>query len=197
MYQYINQKNPENNFVFGTHPSGRELTIEANGCGLCSATMIAWNLAGADVTLRDIAELAVQWGYHQFVVPHHVMKTFAPVLAEKFNLRMQTSCDGEELLECLHKGGMAIVHSCGDTEGHIGILSHFRHYVAVAAAEGRKVTILDPSLLPGKYEEEGRKGLAEVNGDEVIMDIDTLVSDCAGNIPRFFLFSKKDVLCEQ
>lgn len=192
MYKYINQKDPENNFVFGTHPSGRELTIEANGCGLCSAAMIAQNLAGADAALRDIAALAAQWGYHQFVVPHHVMKTFAPVLAEAFGLRMQTSCDGEELLECLHNGGMAIAHSCGDIDGHTGILSHFRHYVAVAAAEGRRVTILDPSLLPGKYEEEGRKGLVTVDGNEVRMDIDTLVSDCAGNIPYFFLFSKKN-----
>lgn len=192
MYKYINQKDPKNNFVFGTHPSGRDLTIEINGCGLCSAAMIAQNLAGADVSLKEIADLATKWGYHQFYVPHHVMKAFAPVLAEKFNLHMQTSCDGEELLECLHNGGMAIAHSCGDIEGHIGILSHNRHYVAIAAADGRKVTVLDPSLLPGKYEEEGRKGLAEVNGNEVYMDIDTLVSDCAGNIPYFFMFSKKN-----
>lgn len=192
MYKYINQKDPKNDFVFGTHPSGRELTIEKNGCGLCSATMIAQNLAGADVTLHDIAGLAVEWGYHQFLVPHHVMKTFAPVLAEKFGLRLQTSCDGEELLECLHNGGMAIAHSCGDIEGHIGVLSHFRHYVAVAAADGRTVTVLDPSLVPGKYDEDGRRGITTVKGDEVLMDIDTLVNDCQGNIPRFFLFSKKN-----
>lgn len=192
MYKYINQKDLSNNFVFGTHPNGRELTIEKNGCGLCSATMIAQNLAGADVSLRDVADLATKWGYHQFYVPNHVMKTFAPVLAETFNLRMQTSCDGNELLDCLHHGGMAIAHSCGDLEGHIGILSHNRHYVAVASAEGRTVTVLDPSLVPGKYDEEGRKGLVTVCGNEISMDIETLVSDCTGNIPYFFLFSKKN-----
>lgn len=193
MYKYINQKDPQNDFVFGIHtPSGRELTINKNGCGLCSATMIAQNLAGADVTLHDIADLAVEWGYSQFIVPHHVMKIFAPVLAEKFGLHLQTSCDGEELLECLHNGGMAIAHSAGDKDGHVGVLSNCRHYVAVAAANGREVTVLDPSLVPGKYDMEGRREVASVVGDEVHMDIDTLSNDCAGNIPRFFMFTKKN-----
>lgn len=56
---------------------------------------------------------------------------------------------------------MAVACSAGDRpeEDYIGVFSHGGHFIAVVGIEedGEHITVLDPSLMPDKYQEDGRR----------------------------------------
>ena len=72
----------------------------------------------------------------------------------------------EELDEWLATGGAAVVKVAGDrSDGHIGVFSTGWHYITVIykRTDGR-YALLDPYLYDGKYDEDGKQGLVEVDG---------------------------------
>ena len=195
MYKYINQLDPQNEKIWG-HLSkfgmDFDLSISKHGCGLCSLSMVIENLTGLDFTLDKVIELAQEWNYGGSGKTLCEMKVLGPVVAELFNLRFATTSIGEELLEWLQKGGMAIAHSNGDRENHVGIFTSGKHYVAVVGSKDRQVIVLDPSQTPDKFEKAGRKEYVTVNGHEIYVDYDVLAEDCEGKIPRFYLFANRN-----
>lgn len=198
MYKYISQLDPRNEVVWGhlskDLPWGHmdmDLNISKNGCGLCSLVMVIENLTGQEFPLSEAIRVAQEWNYGSSGKTLCEMKVLAPVVAEMFNLRFSTTSVGEELLEWVRSGGMAIAHSNGDREGHIGIMTSGKHYVAVVKADGRILTVLDPSQTPDKFELEGRKEHVTVNGHELYIDYEVLTEDCAGKVPRYYLFAKR------
>ena len=193
-YHYLSQLDPDNDFVWDhvkKFGSEFDLTIKKHGCGLCSLCMVIENLTQRSFPISEAAQMAREWNYGSSGPTICEMKVLAPVAADRFGLRFATTSDPEELMEWLRGGGMAIAHSNGDREGHVGILTSGKHYVAVVAAQGEMVTILDPSLTEEKYTTPGRKEFVQVNGSTISMHYRILSEDCLGKIPQFYLFSRK------
>lgn len=190
-YRYVSQLAEENAFAWDhVEKFGHsfDLTIDKHGCGLCSLSMVVENLTGKPFPLQEAAKMAKEWNYGASGPTLCEMKVLAPVAAETFGLRFACTSREDELMEWLEQGGMAIAHSNGDRPGHVGVLSHGKHYVAVAHAGGGKVLVLDPSLTGEKYREAGREQVT-VDGNLVYMDSRVLWEDCEGKIPRFYLFA--------
>ena len=100
-------------------------------------------------------------------------------------------------------------------EDYIGVFSHGGHFIAVVGIEedGEHITVLDPSLMPDKYQEDGRRDKVIVNGNVLHTTIKVLAEDCRyreikyyadgdfkkwleqeepdANKDRYFLFSPK------
>ena len=60
----------------------------------------------------------------------------------------------------------------------------------VICANEAELCILDPSLKDGKFEEDGRKGKVQVEGDFVYCDLKVLEKDTDNRSPRYYLFTR-------
>ncbi len=181
------------NFTEGMEPMNMPpANIAQAGCGLCCAVMVADQLIpNSQFTLEDAIDLsyAVK-GNEGFGTEY---EPFAPAFAEKMNLNWKGTNDLEELDQCLASGGVAVAKVGGDRkDGHIGIFTHGWHYILVIykRADG-KYAILDPSQTPTKYDEEGRKGLIEVDGNILYSPADILKEEIKLFDPGFYMFWRK------
>lgn len=169
-YVYYNQKKyPNVSYPLLTdYPEagfGRTTFAQA-GCGLCAASMLVENMLKRPFPLIESLELSVKVGGNHSIGTD--MHRLAPHIAERFSLEVKESAELSELLEHLKAGYQAIAYITGDRPeaGYTGVFSHGAHYVTVVAyeEERNRVVILDPSQLPGKFDEEGRTGKVEVDG---------------------------------
>ena len=171
-------------FVPGMAPLSNKTNIFQAGCGLCCAVMAADQLLpNSTFTLEDALDMSYASGADYGIGTEY--DPFAPAFAEKLGLQWKGANTLEELDACLANQGVAVAKAGGDRkDGHIGVFTHGWHYILVIGkrADGRYV-ILDPSLLPGKYDEEGRKGLVEV--------------DPAGDGKHNLIYASGEVLLEE
>ena len=197
--KYINQRDfPDWPYVTRTEmdeaqrEKGKTTTVRSSGCGLCSAIMVADRLrVDSQFGLGEAIDISYEVNANINVGTNY--KRFAPVFAERLGLEWVPTNDPEELRQCLRTGGAAVVHVGGDREGHVGVFSHKGHYIAAISQErDGRIAILDPSYKPGKYEEEGRKGLVEMkDGVIALCDMQVLIDDSANRDPHFHLFWRK------
>jgi len=196
---YINQLNyPDIPYITRTdlegadYEKGQRTTIKSSGCGLCAAIM-ALDRLFVDYDFDIDAALKISYdtkANHQKGTDYEI---FAPAFAEKFNLKLEMTCDVDRLKYCLETGGVAVAHSGGDRDGYIGVFTHGGHYVTVIGVEpDGRLAILDPSYKEGKYEEEGRAGKVEVkNGVIALCDPQVLADDTSNRDPSYYLFWRK------
>lgn len=197
--KYVNQKNyPDKPYITRAdmvgedYEKGLTTTVSSSGCGLCSAVMVAHCLVpDCEFEVGDALKMSYDTkANHRRGTDY---KRFAPVFAESMGFDLEMSNDPERLSYCLRTGGAAVLHVKGDREGHIGVFSHKGHYI-MAFAEERdgRIAVMDPSMVEGKYEEEGRKGLVEIkNGVIALCDMKVLVEDTLPAEPSFYLFWRK------
>lgn len=166
--------------------------VAAGGCGLCCAVMTADRLTpNSTFTLEDALDLAYASGGNAAAGTDY--GPFAPAFAEKMNYDWKGTNDFDELDEWLATGGVAVCEVDGDrNDGHIGVFTHGWHFMLVLykRADGR-YAILDPSLTPTKYDEEGRKGLVEVDGKMIYASREVLGEAVKLFDPGFYLFRRK------
>ena len=170
---------------------GLTTTVATSACGLCAAiTVVDRLLVNVDFTIEDAIQMSYDLNANRTPGTHYGI--FAPALAERFGLELETTDDPERLLYCLRTGGCAVAESGGDREGHIGLFTHGGHYITVIAEhkDGRLV-IIDSALKEGKYDEEGRKGKVEVKGALLLARLEDLVEDTANIKVPFYLFWRK------
>ncbi len=171
---------------------GRTTTVSSSGCGLCSAVMVSHRLIpDSKFELKDALKLSYDTNANHGRGTDY--KIFAPAFAESQGFDLEMTKNPERLSYCLRTGGAAVLHIKGDREGYTGVFSHGGHYVAAVAEErDGRIAVLDPSMVEGKYEEEGRKGLVEVkNGVIALCDINVLVEDTLPATYSFYLFWRK------
>ncbi|MBQ4050533.1 MAG: hypothetical protein IJD13_02810 [Oscillospiraceae bacterium] len=166
-------------------PSSPHGNIANNGCGVCSASMIAEYLTGKSFPVEDCAKAAKVCGAREGFGTD--MCIFAPVFAHMVGLQTSSTTDPDEVLAFLESGkGMAIANTLGDREDWTGVFSDERHYVVCATAENGVVGIWDPMLSPGRYEKPGRKGKVRLDGYTAYADFSVIANDCKGRIWHLF-----------
>lgn len=184
MYFYVNQTNyPHVSYPTMTdipELERKDSTVRTAGCGLCSASMVVTNLTGREFSLIDCLELSLAVNANHS--PGTDMDRLAPYVAERFDLDLVMTDDPELLRAHLLRGGMAIANATGDRpeDGYIGVFSHGGHYVAVVDIDEDQehITVLDPSQVPDKYQEEGRVGKVIENGFCLHTTMAVLAEDC-------------------
>ena len=197
--KYVNQKEyPDWLYITRTDlegaacEKGKTTTVSSSGCGLCSAVMVADQLLiHSNFELKDAIRLAYDSRANHEIGTDY--KIYAPAFAQKLGLKLEMTEDPERLRFCLRTGGAAVVHVGGDREGHIGVFSHGGHYIVAFAeeADGR-IAVLDPSYVPGKYDEEGRAGKVELKDQHICLcDMQVLIDDTQNRTPHYYLFWRK------
>ena len=100
--------------------------------------------------------------------------------------------DAARMLQFLkNKEGMVVANSGGNREGYTGVFTKGGHFIVLAEANGRTITVLDPNLYEGKFEEPGREGKVIVEGNLAFTDVQVINEDCSNRTPAYFLFRKK------
>lgn len=171
---------------------GKATTVRSHGCGPCCAIMVLDRLVPDYVfDLKDAVKLSYDCGANHIGGTDY--ERFAPKFAEKFGLELEMSNDAERLTYCLRTGGAAVILVKGDRDGYVGVFGHNEHYVAAISEErDGRIAVLDPSYIPGKYEEEGRKGLVEMKNSFIALcDIQVIINDTVLPKPCFYLFWRK------
>ena len=197
--KYVNQKAyPDWLYITRTgldeaeREKGKTTTVYSSACDLCSAVMVADRLLPeCDFDLRAALRLSYETNANHRLGTDYLR--FAPAFAQLLNLDWAATSDPQEMLECLRTGGVAVALVHGDREGRVGVFSHSGHYVVVLSQErDGRLAILDPAYLPGRYDEEGRKGLVELKyGIVAHCALEVLAEDAAPRDPCYFLFWRK------
>ncbi len=162
------------------------------GCGLCCAVMAADRLTpNSDFTLEDALDLSYAVHANEGIGTEY--DPFAPAFAEKMGYEYKGTNDLKELDEWLATGGVAVTKVGGDMkDGHIGVFTHGWHYIITIGkrADGRYI-IMDPSQTPEKYNEKGREGKVEVDGNLLYCTGDVLKEEIKIFDPGFYMFRRK------
>ena len=167
--------------------------ISNNGCGVCSAAMLAENLLGVTFPPEAAARFAKMvgaretWGTDLYI--------FSPAFAAHLGMSVRDTEDAEEALRFLQeKRGMVIANTQGDRkdDGYIGVFSNGGHYIVIAGAEASTVKVWDPMYKEGsgRFDIPGRKGKVRLDGTDAYADMSVLKQDCKDR--PFFLFEKLD-----
>lgn len=171
---------------------GGPANIAQAGCGLCCAVMVADQLTpNSDFTLEDALQLSYDSGANYGAGTEY--EPYAPAFAEKMGYTWEGTNCLDDVDKALHTGGAVVAKVGGDrTDGHIGFFTHGWHYILVLCkrADG-KYGILDPSQTPTKYDEEGRKGIAEIDGKIIYVPGEILLEEVKLFDPGFYLFFRK------
>lgn len=170
---------------------GETNSVRSSGCGLCSAIMVLDRLlVNYEFTLEDAVQLSYASKANE--KGGTMYERFAPAFAEKFGLEFEMTDDPERLRYCLRTGGVAVLRTRGDYEGHIGIFSHGGHYVTLIGEErDGRIAVLDPSNKPGKYDEEGRECVEVKNEQILLCDMNSITKEFKIENPPLYLFWRK------
>lgn len=163
--------------------------IRIAGCGLCSVCMVIDRLCVTPFSLEECRDLSVSVKANRDVGTD--MQILAPAVAEKFQLRLQTTDDPVQMAECLHNGGAAIINVGGNHDDHIGIFSDGGHFIAAIGESGGEFCLLDPSWTPDKYTEAPRSCKIRQQGIYLYASADTLQEDTANRSPAYYLFNRR------
>ena len=170
--KYINQLDyPHMQYITQTanpDPEWRQIGLENNvaksGCALCTAVMIADRLHVGDgkFGLEEARQLSYDCGANQWGGTRGAL--YFPAFAEKFDLELVRTSNVDEMLHCLHTGGVVGVLVSGDHDDYHGVFSdRWMHWmVAVSEERDGRICILDPAYEEGIYEKGDRKGKVEV-----------------------------------
>ena len=163
--------------------------VAAAGCGPCSLCMVVEGLTMAHLDLTECLRLSHEAGADRRLGTS--LAILGPVIAEKYGLSYRNTSDPGEMAEHLRRGGLVIANSGGDREGYTGVFTHGGHYVTVLSVSDGICCILDPSWKPGKYDEEGRKGLVREAYPYMYCSLETLAKDCENRDPAYHLFARQ------
>lgn len=162
--RYVTRANPED----PKHEIGKRTTVSSAGCALCSAVMLADRLLpNSAFGLEEAIELSYK---AEANLSSGTSRKYFPAVGEELGLRFEYGSTVEELLNCLRTGGAAMVTVSEAKDEHVGLFTHGGHVMAIVGIESDgRLMVLDPSYLPGKYDEEGRAGKVEMKNEVIAL----------------------------
>ena len=172
---------------------GRTTTVKSSGCGLCAAIMALDRLlTDYKFDLPDAIQLAYDVKANLRVGTDYA--AFAPAVAERFGLRLETATDVEAVRRCLRTGGVAVVLVGGDRDDHVGLFCKGGHYMTIISEEpDGRLAILDPAYSVERFKrdgrEEARSGKVEIKNEIItICAADVLHEETRGKKVPYYLF---------
>ena len=165
---------------------GKSTTVSARGCGMCAAVMLADQLIpNCDFDLSQAIDLSYSVNANHRKGTDYVR--YAPVLAERLGLRWESSDNIADVHRCLRSGGSVVALVRG------GLFAGTGHYINVIGYEpDGRFAILDPSLVPGKYDTPERKGRVEIKYDYLVVCREQeLAGEASENYTPYYLFWRK------
>ncbi len=191
---YLNQLNyrhiPYNHNVANGGVAPERRNAATSGCGPCSLCMVVDRLTARRLELDECVRMAELYGANINIGTR--MDILGPVIADMYDLEYSGSSDINDVINCLRNGGCVIIHAEGDHDGHIGVFTHRGHFItAISIDEDNDICILDPSLTPEKFEEEGRQGKVTVQTPFVYCKPELLVEEAVTRRTPYHLFRRK------
>lgn len=168
--------------------SGLHTNIKTSGCGICCGMMVA-QFFNEEMSLDEAIQLS--YDYNANTSAGTKYKEYSLGLSEKFDLDVTRTDTKEDLFKCLDEGGCAVANVGGDHDDHLGVFSHFGHYIFILSHKNDEICILDPGIEKGKYEEQFRKGITRVEGQYVYSDVQTLLDDMTNREKTIFMYRKR------
>ena len=178
----------EHNVENGGVPQERR-NVATSGCGLCSACMVVDHLTAHHLSLDECIRLSYSTGANRHVGTR--MMLLGPAVAEKFGLHFETTADISKMLDCLQKGGRAIINVGGSHDDYVGLYSKGGHYILGVSFDGKELCILDPSYKEAKYEVEPHFGKVRVDYPFTYCAPQTIVDDTQNRETPYYLFWRK------
>lgn len=158
-------------------------SVAVAGCGIVCACMLIRELSGQPFQVEDAVALSMEAGANHFGTD---MKRLAPFIAQRYHLYYAAASDSGALLECLDRGGLAVLHAGKP----FGAFSDGGHFVLAVKRSGDRISIMDPSYTREKYEKEYRRGKVEIAGNCVIASVATVIEETKNRDPSYYLFWK-------
>ena len=168
--------------------TGQNTTIKSSGCGICSAMMVA-QFFNQELSMQEAIQLSYDYNANTGYGTKY--KEYSYGLCDRLGLICKRGDTKEELFDCLDTGGCAVCNVGGDHDDHLGVFSHFGHYIFIYSHKGDEICILDPGIEEGKYEEEFRQGITRVEGQYVYSDVKYLLEDMTNRDSCIFMYHKK------
>lgn len=164
--------------------NGDTATVASGGCGVCSALMVLNNLYGKEVmTVREMAEFSIDNGAR--ISDGTDMSTLLAALSKKYAIKWESTEYNAKLLDCLKKGGMAVINQ-GDVYNVFSTSGHF--VCGYKLANDKTIIVLDPYMYDGKYSKEPRKSrIVKQVGNEIYVTIDQVSKATQDRNPCYWL----------
>lgn len=164
-------------------------TIASSGCGLCCCSIVVEMLTGDSFPPTETAALAFACGARDETGTE--ISVLAPAVCKKFDLFYALTNDCGRVLQFLQEGrGMAVANVGGDREGYAGVFSEDGHFIVLAAARGREITVLDPWREEGRFDRPGRRDKVRVEGTTFFTDVAVIARECDNRTPAYTLIWK-------
>lgn len=191
--QYLNQLGyPHIAYMHGTSTGGvpkKYRNVGTSGCGLCSACMMVDRLTDQILTIEEAVKLSEDNGAN--IIAGTRMCILGPVLAEKYNLTFAMTKSTAELVDCLQRGGAAIINVGGNHDDYVGVFSKGGHYIFGLSTDGENICILDPSWSSSKMHTPEREGKVLEDPPFLYCSLKTLEEDTQNRETPFYLFMRK------
>ena len=164
MKEYYNQADSRwanHPYTSPTHP---QANLKTSGCGPTSAAMIVTNMV-KKILPNEMADILKNNGYR--ANEGTSLEAFN-WLGKNYNLEVKRTNNINEAVESIRNGGMAVASLAPgglfSTNGHIVVFAEMK--------DANRIIIYDPYLYNGKFNQLGRQGKVEVNGNEVYCSIE-------------------------
>lgn len=133
-------------------------TIGTSGCGPTSAAMVVSSIKGV-VYPNEMASLYVKYGFRS--ASNGTYASAFQWTAERYGIEFSRVYNVNDAINLVRNGYMVVV-SCSN-----GLFTTGGHYIVLVNIDGDTLTIFDPYLYNGKFDNYGRSGKVTVSGNTV------------------------------
>lgn len=165
-------------YTSNAHPYA---TVKSSGCGPTSGAMVL----STYVSTMFPNQVAQMFKDNGFRAEEGTSLSAFPWIAQKYGFKFEQTNNIYKAVEYLHRGGMVVCSCYGgglfSTGGHIIVLAGMR--------DANTIVVYDPYLYDGKFNNYGRVGKVEVDGNNVYCSINNFVN--YANCQVYFCYEPK------
>ena len=159
-----------------TAPGYPNATTGSSGCGPTCVAMVVSSTK--EVVRPDVmCDISKENGFR---VSGGTAWGLFPYVAQRWGLETRSVKSSYEALQAC-KDGYFVVISCG-----AGLWTTGGHYILAVGANGDNIEIYDPYLYSGKFNQLGRQGKVNVQGNSCWVQIDTFKAN--SNAQAFYAY---------
>lgn len=144
-------------------PTKANATVKSAGCGPTCCAMVV-SSCKETIYPNTMCDISRENGFRASTGTDFGLFSY---VANRWGLKTRSVKSSYEALQAC-KDGYFVVISCGE-----GLWTTGGHYILAVGADGDKIEIYDPYLYNGKFNQLGRQGKVNVQGNSCWVQIDT------------------------